>query len=267
MWPDPQPAPHSPALPGAPAAPASPDADPAHPSWAAFRVDDELEAEGLLEQLRRDATPLVLTAPSGGALVGQVCGLDRLNARINLSVEDHHPQLQQLVDADEAIALGYLQNIKLQFDLQDLVLVRGAKASTLQAAWPQALYRFQRRGAFRVRTLDRQAPTATLRHPAIPDMRLTLRVIDISIGGCALQMPADVPALEPGVRLHGVQVDLGGETRFGGTLQIQHLVALNGEGQALRVGCEWLGLAPEAQRALQRYIDQTQKRRRLLALD
>ena len=32
----------------------------------------------------------------------------------------------------------------------------------------------------------------------------------------------------------------------------------------VRVGCEWLRLAGDAERALQRYIDQTQKRRRFM---
>jgi len=33
------------------------------------------------------------------------------------------------------------------------------------------------------------------------------------------------------------------------------------------LGCEFMHVQPQAQRALQRYIDQTQKRRRLLSLD
>jgi hypothetical protein len=35
----------------------------------------------------------------------------------------------------------------------------------------------------------------------------------------------------------------------------------------VRIGCELQRLDGDAQRTLQRYIDQTQKRRRLLALD
>ena len=35
----------------------------------------------------------------------------------------------------------------------------------------------------------------------------------------------------------------------------------------VRVGCELLNLSAEATRLLQRYIDQTQKRRRMMSLD
>jgi c-di-GMP-binding flagellar brake protein YcgR len=118
-----------------------------------------------------------------------------------------------------------------------------------------------------VRTLERHSPTARLRHPAIPDMQLALRVIDVSIGGCALFLPADVPTLEPGLSLHGVHIELDADTRFGGTLLIQHLSSINARCDDLRVGCEWHSLPPDSERALQRYIDQTQKRRRLLSLD
>jgi len=34
-----------------------------------------------------------------------------------------------------------------------------------------------------------------------------------------------------------------------------------------RLGCEFMHVAAQTERALQRYIDQTQKRRRLLSLD
>jgi hypothetical protein len=75
-------------------------------------------------------------------------------------------------------------------------------------------------------------------------------------------LPADVPPLEPGLTLQGVQVELDADTRFTATLQIQHISSINPQAQGLRVGCEWRTLERESERSLQRYIDQTQKRRR-----
>mgnify|MGYP006915294218 CR=1 FL=1 len=40
---------------------------------------------------------------------------------------------------------------KGQFDMNDLVLVRGPQASVLSGALPRQMYRFQRRAAYRVR--------------------------------------------------------------------------------------------------------------------
>lgn len=236
-------------------------------AWAPFRVDNPTEVRALLRQLRDGAVPVVLSAPSGAAVVAALWSIDSEQRRINFTASDHDPLLQQLIAGDEAVAVGYLESVKLQFDLHDLLLVRSAASCALQARWPTELYRFQRRSAYRVRTLERHAPTARLRHPAIPDMQLALRVIDVSIGGCALFLPADVPALEPGVVLHGVQIELDVDTRFSAIVQIQHISSVASDSRDLRAGCEWRTLSRDADRALQRYIDQTQKRRRLLALD
>lgn len=234
---------------------------------APFRVDDPAEVTQLLNQLRDQSVPLVLSAPAGAAVVSALWSLDRHAGRLYFSAPGHDPQLQALVGADEAMAVGYLDAVKLQFDLDDLMLVHGRDRMALQTAWPETLYRFQRRASFRVRTLERQSPTARLRHPALPDMQLALRVLDISMGGCALQLPDDVPPLEPGLVLHGVTVELDLDTRFSAGLRIQHVSALGGAAGSRRLGCEWASLGADAQRALQRCIDQTQKRRRLLSLD
>ena len=241
------------------------DAGPA--AWAPFRVDSPSEIAALLRQLRDTSTPLVLSAPSGAALVTALWSVDGQQQRLNFTGDDSNPQLQDLAEADEAVCVGYLDAVKLQFDLHDLLLVRGPRSCALQASSPSVVYRFQRRNAYRVRTLERHSPTARLRHPSIPDMRLALRVLDVSIGGCALFVPHDVPALDPGLILHGVQVELDADTRFTISMQIQHLSSINSQATGLRAGCEWRSIDRESERSLQRYIDQTQKRRRLLSLD
>jgi len=96
-------------------------------------------------------------------------------------------------------------------------------------------------------------------------MKLALRVLDVSIGGCALLLPADVPPLQPGSSLQGVRVDLDPDTRFEAVVLLHHLTSMGSTGN-LRLGCEWQRIDGAAQRALQRYIDQVQKRRRLLSL-
>lgn len=232
--------------------------------WAPFRIGHDGEIVALLRQLRDGAVPVTLSAPGGAAYTTQLWSLDPSRQQLSFAADDDQPQLQQLVAGDEAVAVAYLDSIKLQFDLHDLLVVHGARSAALQAALPRVLYRFQRRSAYRVRTLERTSPAARLRHPSIPDMLLTLRVVDVSIGGCALFLPMDMPALAPGVRIEGVQFDLDADTRFGAALQIQHLSSFSGSDRGLRVGCEWQGLSGNAERTLQRYIDQTQKRRRAL---
>jgi c-di-GMP-binding flagellar brake protein YcgR len=234
--------------------------------WADFRVRHPSERLGLMRQLRDGAAPVILNAPDGATLTCSVWAVDPPQQRIHLSVDPQAPSLAALLQADEAVAVAYLDSVKLQFEIHHLLLVRGRDTVALQCALPQEIYRFQRRQAFRVRPLERHAPTANLRHPAIPEMVLSLRVVDVSAGGCALWLPDDVPALEPGTLIAQVEVRLDAQTRFAAALHIHHATALGGPG-GVRLGCEWRPLPGPSERTLQRWIDQSQKRTRLLSLD
>jgi c-di-GMP-binding flagellar brake protein YcgR len=234
--------------------------------WAEFRVDHPREVLAILRQLRDGSVPVNLNAPDGAMLSSCLWALDDQRGRLNFAADADHPMLGRLVEENEAVAVAYLESVKLQFDLADLLLVRSAQAAALQARVPREIYRFQRRGAYRVRTLEQHAPTAGLRHPSIPEMTLALRVLDVSAGGCALLLPADVPPFEPGRTIAGVRVELDADTRFVAGLHIHHVTRLGDADRGSRLGCEWTPLDGAAARALQRYIDQTQKRRRLLQL-
>jgi c-di-GMP-binding flagellar brake protein YcgR len=243
--------------------------------WAPFRVGHPQERLRLLKELRDGSVPVILNAPDGSVLSTSVWTVDTVRQRLNFSAEPQAPALQQLVNADEAVAVAYLQSVKLQFDLHGFVLVRGAASCALQSDLPAEIYRFQRRHAFRVRPSGRHGPHALLRHPALPEMLLSLRVLDLSSGGCALWLPHDVPPLQAGTRLAGIEIVLGEETRFSAGLTLQHVSSLgrseagdHGDGTAAgaRLGCEWHALAPGAARVLQRWIDRSQQRHRLLSL-
>ncbi len=235
--------------------------------WAEFRVSHPGEILGLLKQLRDSATPVNLSSPDGSAVTTAIWAVDTSQPRVSFSADKDSPQLQRLLETDEAVAVSYLESVKLQFDLNGLMLVHGARASALQADLPSVIYRFQRRSSYRVRTPERHGPNAEMRHPALPDMRLRLRVMDVSIGGCALFLPDDVPPMQPGVLIKGVNIELDPDTHFTTHIQLRHVASLQAGAKGVRLGCEMVNLGPQAQRALQLYIDQTQKRRRLLTLD
>jgi c-di-GMP-binding flagellar brake protein YcgR len=235
-------------------------------AWAEFRVADSAELSRLLKQLCDSSAPVTLSAPQGMALTTQLWAVAAAQRQISFSADAGSVQMQRLAYCNEAVAVAYIDSVKLQFDLSELVLVHGSHGCALRAAWPAALYRFQRRTSFRVRSFERRAPQARLRHPSMPDMRLALRIVDLSVGGCALVLPDDVPSLQPGSRLGGVRIELDGDCAFDATLRLQHVSAMHGGGQGVRLGCEFIELDGQAQRMLQRYIDHTQQRRRLLAL-
>ena len=232
---------------------------------AEFRVTAPGEIRGLLKQLMDEVVPLNLSASDGSAYTTMLWTVDPAAGRVSFTADMMAPAVHDIVEADECAAVAYLDRVKVQFDVTDLVVVQGHKASVLQARLPQEMFRFQRRNTFRVRTIERTAPTASFRHPGIPDMSLALRVLDVSIGGCALLQPANVPALQPGVVIKGVRLSLDADTQIDAGLMLHHVTSTGAENGSVRLGCEIVGMGPTAQRALQVYIDQTQKRRRMMS--
>jgi flagellar brake protein len=237
------------------------------PGSSEFRVTDPGEIRALLKALQDDAAPVNLSASDGSAYTTTLWTVDPQAGRVSFSAELAAHAVHDIVEADECVAVAYLDKVKLQFDVGDLVLVQGHKAAVLQARLPREVFRFQRRNAYRVRTIERTTPTAAFRHPAIPDMSLALRVLDVSIGGCALLLPGNVPHLQPGATIKGVRLSLDAETQLDAALTLHHVTSTGAENGSVRLGCGIVGLSGTAERVLTKYIDQTQKRRRTMALD
>ncbi|MDO9316135.1 MAG: flagellar brake protein [Burkholderiaceae bacterium] len=239
----------------------------AHGGLDDFRITAPIELATMLKRLLDAGVVINLNAPNGTAVAATLWTVDAARGAITFSADAHAPQLQALIECNEAVAVAYLDSIKVQFDVQGLMLVHNGRSSAISCGYPREMFRFQRRNGYRVRPLLRNAPTAHLRHPMIPDMQLNLRVLDVSIGGCALFLPEDVPMIEPGVLLNGVELDLDVDTNITAPLRLQHVTSLHLDARGVRLGCELVNASNDNLRVLQRYIDQTQKRRRLMVLD
>ena len=231
-----------------------------------FRVTSPREIQTMLKQLLDGSVLLNLNASDGSVFTSALWTIDSARGTIGFNADPSDPALQALLECEEVVAVGYLDSVKLQFDLHDLVLVHGNKASVLSCPAPREMFRFQRRNAFRVRPLMRAAPMARLRHPDMPEMEFSLRVIDISIGGCGLFLPEDVPTMSAGVLLQDVRVELDTDTKLEVSMRLQHVTAINAEARGVRLGFEFKRVGGDSLRALQRFIDLTQKRGKLMAL-
>lgn len=232
-----------------------------------FRITSPREIAAILRQFQDGNLLLNLNGSHGGMLSTTLWSIDTAKGKLSFSADAGTPATEQIVDSQEVVVVGYLDSIKVQFELANLVLVRSPNGCSIAAAFPRELFRFQRRNAFRVRPLLRSTPIARVRHPVIAEMQLALRVLDVSIGGCALFLPDDVPPLQPGMVMNQVQLDLDADTRLHTNLRLQHVTATNQESKGVRLGCEFVNASNDALRSLQRFIDQTQKQRRMMALE
>ncbi len=254
-----------------------------------FRIASAREILATLRQLQENNVRLHLNGGnrqngnSGHSLPVTVWSADteHIGFSIDIDVGATDASLIALLESNDVVAVGCVDAVKLQFEARAMVLMHGARASVLRCACPREMFRFQRRGAFRVQPLARTTPVARLRPGGdVHDPRSTaktapgpatpaLRVLDVSIGGCALFLPANVAAnlaeIAAGSVMRQVEVTLDADTRFQVDLRLQHATSLNAESGAMRLGCEFVNADAATVRALQRFIDQTQKRSRLLA--
>jgi flagellar brake protein len=236
------------------------DANPAAASeLAAWRVADPREVLAQLRDLRDIGAVVQLCGPDGARVAATLHAVDKDRGRLTFT-GDATPEGWAAIDGRERIdALAFPGPVRLQFDLPAPTLVGEGERLRLDTGMPMSMYRIQRRHAFRVRTLERESPSANFRHPEAPHTMHTLRVLDLSVGGCALRVaPAD-HAFRRGMSLPGVSFDLDPQTRFACELVVHHV---NPTEQGVRLGCEMVKLEGSVERMLQRCVDQMQKRQR-----
>lgn len=233
-----------------------------------FGVTSPRDIQLILKQLLDGSVLVTLHGGDGsGSLTTALWTLDSARGTIGFNADAHDPAVASLLQAGTVTVVGYLESVKVQFEVERLTLVTGQKTGVLSCAMPRLLFRFQRRDAFRVRPLVRAAPVARFAHPDMPEVDLALRIVDISIGGCGLFLPAELPSMGPGTVVAEVRIELDAETSLDLTLRLQHSTVVSQGARGVRLGFEFLRPGGEVTRVLQRYIDLTQKRAKLMALN
>lgn len=234
-----------------------------------LRVTSTTEIAAYLQQLQREGARVTLSGPPGLTLPSRILALDPAADLLGLEIgTDPEGISQALVAGGEITAVAYLGEIKLQFELDAPVLVSGEQGTALRTMLPIRLYRFQRRQAFRVHPAGSVYPRVAL--PGAQQPGCTLRVLDISIGGLALALPDGTgapPPLPLGAVCSGAVLELDRLTALRVTLLPHHVSPIGDAAGSAQLGCAFVDLEAGAARALQVYVDQTQKRRRLLKLD
>lgn len=231
-----------------------------------YRITSEVEVQAYLQQLLDARALVTLSGPNGDSYTTLMWSADNGRHTLCFSAEDGDARLDALLESGEIVAVAYLDSIKLQFDLEGVVHVKGGHHAALNARYPKVLFRFQRRSAFRVQPLAAKSPVACFRHPAMPDMQLALRILDVSLSGVALFLPDNVPMIPAGVKIGQCHLDLDDDTNMEVSLLIHHVTAIHPESKGTRLGCELVGM-DWSDRRLQHYINQTQKRRLALLAD
>jgi c-di-GMP-binding flagellar brake protein YcgR len=164
-------------------------------------------------------------------------------------------------------AAGYLDDAKVQFECSGLRIERSPAGLTLRVDMPQYVYSMPRRAAVRVKRVDALAPTVQFNHPMADLVPVRMRVLDISMTGCALWRPAGEMPLPPGNVVPRVQVQLDKSQGFLTDLLVQHMTYGSDPRAGMRIGCAWENLQPYAAKILESWISRGRRRRELISLD
>ena len=96
-----------------------------------FRVDSPREVTALLRQLCDGNVTLNLNASDGSVVSATVWTMDPERGGLGFNVDPSDPALHALLECQDVVVVGYLDSVKLQFDIHNLVLVRGPRACVL----------------------------------------------------------------------------------------------------------------------------------------
>lgn len=128
---------------------------------------------------------------------------------------------------------------------------------------PASYTRLQRREYFRLLLPLTRRPLCTLMLPS--DRPLQVPVVDLSIGGVALELQASaLPAFEIGRLLPRVRIDLKkGGAHLDVDLEVRNVgIVERGEKTFRRIGCRFVELPHGAEHLLQRFITDIQREER-----
>lgn len=221
-------------------------------------IHESREVGGWLRSLRDASVQLRLHPRAGGrAITARLRALATTPPALTLEPEDE-PRPADL--AAGAVAVGWLDAVKFQFDLDPLQVLHHEGRAWLRSPTPAVLHRLQRREAYRVRPLD-DAPAACSVPASERGERIALPVLDVSVGGVLLQAPFRSASWRAGEVLRDCLLDLPDAPLLRCDLLLRSLRDEH-RGDAVRLGCEFVDLDGPQARVVQIYVNATDKRRR-----
>lgn len=171
---------------------------------------------------------------------------------------------------DHLLCVTQLDRIRIQFALSELQQVSQSGHNTLRAPVPERILRLQRREFFRLQVPIMHALSCSLNAKALDDstLRVDARVLDISGGGVALQLPlmTQSPAMAEfvvGATVDDCALRLLDADPITLSLEVRNISRITQRSgtELLRLGCQFVGLSRSAENIILRYIFNTERER------
>ncbi len=215
-----------------------------------FRIEGPVAIRGLMRELQRKKALVALYAADDHDefFVTQLIDCD--DRWLDFDFVTDAARRARLLRAPGAVVVAFLDQIKVQFDVDSIVEVQSGGEPAVRCPMPRLVYRIQRRDAFRVRPLGSDA--ALVHVGVAAGKEQAFRLLDFSVTGLALALPPKATVPEIGTRWERCRLEFAGRPPIPCALVVKHVSAgLQAEGGARRIGCKFSGLSPDIARAVQ----------------
>jgi len=164
---------------------------------------------------------------------------------------------QALANADRMTIITEHNNVKVLFRSQRAEEVLFDEKPAFRVALPEGLMRLQRREFFRVAPsmgdpLRSQLPVNVDRSKT----KIEVNVLDISCGGVALIADSELPGVQVGQVVKGVQIELPEIGIITADVEIRNISQYSDRNDSMmkRIGCQFVNLPGTIARMVQKYI-------------
>jgi c-di-GMP-binding flagellar brake protein YcgR len=229
--------------------------------WEPFRVDGAHKRLAALRDICNGGVPVSVGPPGGPVFAAALWSVDEGQNKVHFSVSPEAARESRVNTVHGLWAATYLGETKLQFPLSRLSVEPASDRYLVHADLPPDIYRLARRQGLRLRKAASAGLMARFQHPLAPDLSMKLRVLDISLSGCALWRTSKVLPLVPEQMVREVEVLLDDETLFFTDLEVRHVSPSPADRAGMRIGCTWRTLSHPARDALQGWIETGERRR------
>lgn len=234
--------------------------DPAGTLAAAFLIQGRLAVRAVLRELMSRRVPVTLYPDQRLDEFAVARVLRVSDDEVEFDLGDQAPLARILSHAQSVSGVSFPGQVKTQLRLERFELLLASGGYLLRAAVPEALYRLQRRDAFRV--TPPSADEARCVRRVAPEGEVHYALLDLSAGGLSVRTPAEVSA--PALRTVWPHSRI--ETVTGRTIPCDLLVCRVAEDPddsgTHRIGLAFNAVPSEVMRQIQLYVLEIEKRSR-----
>lgn len=216
-----------------------------------------------LHQLIKDAQPVNVVFNEGNdSFLTMLLAVDEDHGRLIFDWGGSEETNQKLLKSERNFFICAPQGVRNQFltgKVEETVF-QGRRAFVTRL--PERYTRLQRRQFFRLVLPITRRPTCTLPMPE-GQKALQLPVIDISVGGLAMEMNDPHPPFEIGQLLPDALIEFRNGHHLSVTLEVRNVVPIDrGTKIVGRIGCRFVDLSSHDEHLLQHFIIEEQREER-----